>query len=418
MSARWSSTATDHSADQDNLTLGLLEVARSSHIEMVKHRPRRGWVLPSRENVTVSSHLRKVVSGVADFERENLAWRLPVVVATSTLALMLICVWLDHVAYAIPLGAGALFVPVVGMHAPLPRRILTQLWTLMWIMLGTLAGGLVSSDQVLVSTLGVLLAGVFGFGCGFVGAAGTTARLLGVLTLVVFVVFMGGPDTPLGALEVAVVLGLGGLVQVVVITLARLRSEPLRTWVFVPVESSLISRLRAGWSTRNDYLRHGVRLGLAIMAATALSQALSWPHQFWIPMTVAWVSAPDNTGTATRVAARMLGTLGGIAIVAAVLGWQPVSPYGVAVLAGLGALMTIVFFPVQYGLAVVGVTVFVASLLSLLGDPLSATETYRVLETFIACVVTVAFAFVWRALPVGDVRRGQPGNDPSLVPPG
>jgi len=366
----------------------------------------------------MSSHLRQVVSGVADFERENLAWRLPAVVATSTLALLVICIWLGHLAYAIPLGAGALFVPVVGMHSPMPRRIRTQLWTLMWIMLGTFAGGLVSSDQVLIPTLGVLLAGVFGFGCGFVGAAGATARLTGVLTLVVFVVFMGGPDTPLGALEVAVVLGLGGLVQVVVIALARLRAEPFRTWAFVPVEPSLSSRLRARWNTRNDYLRHGVRLGLAIMVATTLSQVLAWPHQFWIPMTVAWVSVPDSTGMATRVAARMLGTLVGIAIVALVLGWSPVSPYGVAVLAGLGALITIVFFPVQYGLAVVGVTVFVASLLSLLGDPLSATETYRVLETFIACVLTVAFSFIWRAMPVDDVRRSRSDTDPSRAHPG
>jgi len=31
-------------------------------------------------------------------------------------------------------------------------------------------------------------------------------------------------------------------------------------------------------------------------------------HQYWIPMTVAWISKPDSTGTRVRVAQRVGGT--------------------------------------------------------------------------------------------------------------
>ncbi len=347
----------------------------------------------------VTSHLRQVVAGVATFEYEMLTWRMPAAVATSALGLMIVCVWSGHSAQAVPVGIAAFFVPLATTAERLPRRILTQLWVLAWVMLGTLTGGLLSSDATLVTTVGVLVAGAFGFGCGFAGGAGPNARLAGVLTLVAFAIFMGAPDTPVGAFESCALLGLGGVIQIVVIALVGVRVATSRAGEPASAGPGVVRRLRDRLTTRDDFVRHGTRLALSFMVATIIGQWLSWPHEYWIPMTVAWVSLPDATGTATRVASRMLGTLIGIAVVAVVLGRSPVSQYEVAVAISVGVFVVVAFFRAQYAVAVVGVTVLAASLLSLAGESLGVTEIFRLIDTLIAAVLTVAFSFFWRSIP-------------------
>jgi len=341
--------------------------------------------------------------GVGVFEREKFAWRIPAAVATSAFALMMTFIWIGHPAQAVPVGIASFFIPLAGMTEPIPRRILTQFWTLAWVMLGTLAGGLLSADGALVLSLGVAVAGAFTFFCGFAGAAGPHARLAGVLTLVAYSIFMGGPDTPVGAFEASALLGLGGVVQIVVIALVRLRAEPVRVWALGPSLPSVVSRLRARFTTRDDFVRHGSRLALTFMVATVIGQWLSWPHEYWIAMTVAWVSLPDVTGTATRAVARVLGTVIGIVVVAVIFGPSRPSQYGVAAAVSLGVVVIVAFFRAQYALAVVGVTVVVAALMSLSGDPLGLTEEFRVIDTVIAAVLTVVFSFIWRAIPAEKV---------------
>jgi uncharacterized membrane protein YccC len=138
-----------------------------------------------------------------------------------------------------------------------------------------------------------------------------------------------------------------------------------------------------------------VRLAGAFTTATVISQILPWPHQYWIPMTVAWVAIPDPTGTATRVAGRVLGTLMGIAVITVVIVVGQPGPYAIAVLVGIGALIAEVFIVANYLVCVVGVTMFMISLFTLIGDPVGPTVEYRAACTILAGLITVAWSLVW-----------------------
>src|SRR5207302_8853593 len=69
--------------------------------------------------------------------------------------------------------------------------------------------------------------------------------------------------------------------------------------------------LRANLTFRSPAFRHAIRLGAALIIASALARLLPLPLQrgYWIPLTVLLILRPDFTSTFTRGVARFLGTV-------------------------------------------------------------------------------------------------------------
>ena len=59
----------------------------------------------------------------------------------------------------------------------------------------------------------------------------------------------------------------------------------------------------------NTFFLHGVRLAIALPIAWILGFHLLDQNQFWIPLTIAWITKPDYAGTVPRILARVIGTL-------------------------------------------------------------------------------------------------------------
>ena len=57
------------------------------------------------------------------------------------------------------------------------------------------------------------------------------------------------------------------------------------------------------------YFLHGIRLAIALPIAWILGFHLLDQNQFWIPLTIAWITKPDYAGTVPRILARVIGTL-------------------------------------------------------------------------------------------------------------
>jgi len=343
----------------------------------------------------VESLLRTVTIGAVKVDRAQIAWWIPFIGSLCVGGVIAASILAGRPEAGIPAGAGALFVVVAASAGPLNQRLRIDLWALMWFMLASGLGAIFAADGMASALVGVAVAPVVAFVAGYVGCAGPVARMVGMLSLVLFAVFMGIPDTPVKAWETFLLVGLGGLVPFAVLNGVRLvgRLEP--TWGAPRVEPGVWHRMRVSWSASNDFLRHGVRLGLAFGVATALSLALGWPDQYWIPMTVAWVAMPDSTGTATRVVARVLGTLLGLALIVPLIHvWQP-GPWGTTALCTISSLLAFSFLRANYGLAVVGVTIFVVSIMSFLGDSVGPAAQYRAIDTVIAGVIAVLAALVW-----------------------
>ena len=370
-----------------------------------------------RANVTnppASSHNWQVNTGfaaasrdlgreVVKIERELVHFFYPVVAGVTVLVAVIVCDKLESPQLAIPFAIGATLTPLASTREPSPRRTFTYLWALVWITLSVLLGSLLSRDAFAFALIGIVVSGLYGIACGLVGHISANARIIGVLSLVFFAIYLGSPETRLGALESTAMVALGGFLQIGVLTLLSLRREPLSTWAISAVTPSALQRLRDGLSWDERYVRHALRLGAAMATGTALALFLahtfSWPHQYWLPMTIAWILLPDSHATTTKTASRILGTFIGVGLIAIVvgviLGAEP-SLLQSALIAGFGAFLMLAFIFANYTATTTGITIFAMTIFTLVEDPLNSTLPYRLALTVMAGAIALTFAQFWR----------------------
>lgn len=373
-------------------------------VHVTRAHPRRRHVgseveLPRHANLltasvaTVTSHLRTFLLGTAHVERERILVAGAVRTAVLTLVLVSIAIYAGHPNAGIPLSIGVLFAALAEAGEEVGRRWRTMLWTTLWLMAASLVGGLVSENAIAV----VIASTVIAFGAGLAGAAGPRAAVGGVFTLVVFIVYAGDPELPGASLESALLIGLGGVILTVVTILPAIVRDPSVMRVALSAVPPLWPRIREHVVSQDMFLRHAVRLSIVILAATILSEASGVPHAYWLPMTVAWVTKPDVSGTVSKVAARVLGTILGLALGALLLMGLGVSGYWAALVVALAGGIAVAFVWANYAVGVAGITVFVVVMFSFDGDSVPEDLVLRLLATLLAAVMAIAGSFIWRA---------------------
>lgn len=326
-----------------------------------------------------------IVWGAAHVERTRITWRAPLRAAIVTTAICGLAIWAGDDPLAIPLTVGALFAGIADMAEAPGQRMRSMLWTTLWIAVGGVIGGLVSDDLV----PRIILIGVIGAACGYAGALGRLGTLVGVLTLVVTTIATGVPESRVSALQWGVLLLLGGLVQTA-ITIApdvlRRRRELIAE---PPPRQAARTRLREHLHGDDPLLRHAVRLAVAMPVATILAAMTGWPHAYWIPLTVAWLSKPNQDGFGSRILARLLGTVAGIAASVLLIDALRLPTFGFAVLVGAGSFLAIAFLSANYAVAVTGITGVVMALFTLIGDPVAETAVARIEATIVGSLIVI-----------------------------
>lgn len=343
------------------------------------------------------SHLRHVLLGPAIVSRDQIMWATAIVTAIIAAAITFACVQLDQTSAAFPLVIGAIFVGLANAGAGHTNRIKGMAWCLLWITLATLIGGFVSALDIAQVPFAVAIALL----AGFAGALGKRGALIGVLSLVLYVVFSGSPDTERTAMASAVLVALGGMVQLLIggaFAFIADRRKALINQVTV-VNRSVIDRLKEHRKRSDQFARHAARLALAVGAATAIAQSTGWPHEYWIPMTVVWMSRPDKNGTSSRVVERTIGTFLGIGASLFLIGLIGTGPIRITLYVFLGTLLALAFINANYPITVGGITLIVITLFVLDGEPLSETVPYRIFSTLLAAVITIAASFLWPYKP-------------------
>ena len=126
-----------------------------------------------------------------------------------------------------------------------------------------------------------------------------------------------------------------------------------------------------------------------------MAQVSGYPHAYWLPMTIAWVTRPDHDGTVTKVAARVIGTVVGLVICGGLLMWLGVEGYAAALVCAVAAGLTVAFVWANYAVAVVGITVMVVVVFAIDGDAVRVDLAVRMVTTLIAAVLAVAGSYLW-----------------------
>lgn len=292
---------------------------------------------------------------------------------------------------AIPLSIGAAFIAISESGQPFTQRWRTMLWTTAGLMLAVALGASLSNFTLLAIATTFVVA----LTCGAMGFLGRRAAVGGLLALVLFTIYVGVPVPLDDAFTSAALVGLGGLLQVIAsVSMGLLRCKhrlPQPDREPLPPLSDL-------WRGDHTFLSHGINLAITMAIATAISESLSIPHPYWLPMSVAWMSKPDHDGTVVRVLHRLVGTVAGLLIAFLVVTLIHPAGGGFLPLALVGVALAIAFIWANYAVAVTGVTIWVVSLFAMVGDPVTSTMDSRLLATGAAAVLVLLATWVsdWR----------------------
>lgn len=312
----------------------------------------------------------------------------------AVVALILIFVpWqAGQVALALPLMAGALFVAVADAGEAIGRRWRTMLWTTLWLMVAALLGGISSNNAALALVLAIPITLI----CGVAGAAGPRAGVAGLLSLVMFVVIGGAPESVRTDAQTVLLVGLGGLVitaaTVIPHLIAHRGSWAITLEPVAPVWHRLRGQLRRG----NPFVRHAARLTVTIFVAMSISEVLTLPHDYWMPMTVAWVTKPDADGTVSKVVARLAGTVVGLLVIAAMFEGVGVRGVWMALTCAVATGVVVAFIWANYAIAVAAITILFVGMFTFEGDPVGETLAVRLGCTVLAGGLVLIGSFLWR----------------------
>lgn len=339
------------------------------------------------------SRTRTLLLGPAYVERGRIVTWGALRMAIVALFLIFVPWQMGQIALALPLVGGALFVGVADSGEAIGRRWRTMLWTTLWLMVAALLGGISSESAALALALAIPITLI----CGVAGAAGPRAGVAGVLSLVMFVVIGGAPESVRTSVQTVLLVGLGGLVITAATVIPQLVvGRGSRAVALEPI-ASVWHRLRGQLNWSNPFVRHATRLTITIFVAMSISEVLTLPHDYWMPMTVAWVTKPDADGTVSRVLARLAGTVMGLLIIAAIFEAAGVRGEWMALTCAVATGVVVAFIWANYAIAVAAITILFVGMFTFEGDPVGETLAVRLGCTVLAGGLVLAGSFLWRA---------------------
>jgi hypothetical protein len=339
---------------------------------------------------------REVLIGTARVRREHLHLRSALLTGVLCTLITAACIARDVESWALPMVIGCAFTGILNLTAAPDVRVKAMAWTVPWLVSATLLGGLVSNWR----WFDIAVVGLVGLAGGYAGALGQRGILIGVLSMVAYTVF-AGVGVPAGtALQTAVLLGAGSVLHLVISSVAMLVRSPSVVRTRTERPEPWVHRLNPRLRRDNLFLHHAVRLSLALIVGTAVADVVAWPHPYWIPMTIVWMTKPDAEGTVTRVVERVIGTIVGVGVAALLIDGVSDGDIAIALYAGLGVFLLLGFIYANYPIAVTGVTLMVITLLSFPGRSVVDTLDYRIIATVVAGVITLVAALsLWRRTP-------------------
>ncbi len=155
-------------------------------------------------------------------------------------------------------------------------------------------------------------------------------------------------------------------------------------------------RLRPHLRLADPFARHAIRLAILVALATVLSKVHGFPHGYWLPMTVAWISRPDFSGTAVKTVARVLGTLVGLFVVVVIVVLLGTSPWVIIPVLVASATCVYMFVVPNYTIMTAGITAFIVAIFVFDGDGLREDVPARAIATFGAALLVMIAAYAWR----------------------
>lgn len=320
------------------------------------------------------------------------------VTAVISFLVSIICIHLKHEEWVVPIVLGVTFTGILNLNGDLSQRMQGMGWSVLWLTIATLLAGVLSS-QYWFEIAAVALVGLAG---GYAGILGPRSALIGVLSMVLFTVFAGTTVSSHTALVNASLLAGGSLLHLLCVIVPVLVRCP--KFFFSKGGANKVSLLQQDTDQSQLLFRHAIRLAFALTVGTIIANEFGWPHPYWIPMTIVWMSKPDSKATVVRIIERIVGTLLGLGASVVLVEVISDSAAAIPIYTGIGVYLLLAYLNTVYSVAVVGITIVVICLFALLGEPVLSTSDYRSAATIVAGIITFVTSFLLRIMP-GDRQQ-------------
>ena len=222
-------------------------------------------------------------------QRANVQWVAGLRTGLLITLALLVGLRVGQVEVALSVSMGLLFVSIADCADSRRVRLRVMLWATLWIGVGVLLGGLASEFRV----THVFIALVIAAACGYAGALGPRAGLIGVLTLVLFAFYAGAPVVVDVALLDTGYFVVGGLITLVV---NLLFTPPRRLGA---VRSGIAHSYR---ELQDAAQRRGIELAAPTVAAAVMSARTIVDHEGCAGASAAWANALLSSAERTRLA--------------------------------------------------------------------------------------------------------------------
>ena len=313
---------------------------------------------------------------------DHAAWNLVLRGALVTSVLGLLALAIGEPKAVLPLTLGSVFA-VISETAQGSQE---HPWrTMAWTTLGLAASAGVGAVVAENTVLAVLISGLAGLVCTLMAARYAQTAVPCLLILVMFTIYVGHPKPTDALLSALALILLGGFSQtlacIVMRFLVKSRHQPLQ----VRPQSNVVHPSNA----KDLHLRHAIRLAIVLMVATAISKTSGGTHQYWLPMSAAWMSKVTLDDTLNRVIHRWLGTLIGLGAIGLILQVSTLHNKHWLLISLMGAALLIAYIWVHYAAAVVGVTLWIIAAFAMVGAPVINTLSERLLDTSLAAALVL-----------------------------
>ena len=251
---------------------------------------------------------------------------------------------------------------------------------------GTLAG--VSPAALAAAML------LWGLTAGLAAAAGPAMQWIGQQCVIYLAVAAAFPGTSMHALQRSALVVLGGLAQWLVLEatgrFATARAD-FAAWHAATADARAALRaVRASLAWHAPHLQFALRLGAALLAASAIAHWTRLHNGYWIPMTTVILLRLDFRSTWRRGAIRLGGTVTGVALASVIEFWLRPGPAALVALATGFAFLAIAFQQVLYGIFVAWLSAYIVFLLVFGGLIAPVVVENRVAGTAIGAALAVA----------------------------
>jgi len=280
---------------------------------------------------------------------------------------------------------------------------LPMLYASIGMCISTLVGTLAGHSSLAF----VLMAGVWGFGCGLISALGQAALWTAQQCTIFALVAAAYRTSANGAFMRAILVLSGGLFQTVIVSLLYLGQEHRAIVCGNRTDNEnefeirqMMEALPANLSIDSVFCRYGLRLGVALVVAAGIYRLSGFETGYWIPMTTLIVLRQRFRETLSRGLARCAGTLIGAGLATLLAASLRPGPAALTILVVVFAWLCYALLNVNYGVFAASMTSYIVFLLSFTGLPESTIATYRALNTLVG--VTVALALHLIALRIGS----------------